>query len=180
MTAIRIQIALVAANPMLYDKFLTLSRFLDNNRFMPRQPDFPRKIDESTLSETVTRLLLLSNGKQPFTVFAVSGNDEEISRSAKLFKVVKRRVPSALVMCPKGYEYMRATTNIHNFATGCPPESRDIRMTVLLGNIDEFKGYDDQMFGRPTCLPLRSWDTDNLRALAARLCSVAVPSSIDC
>jgi len=147
---------------------------------MPRQPDFPQSVDDSTLWDTVTRMLLLSDGKQPFTVVAVSGNDEEVSGSAKLFKAVRRRTASALVMCPKGYEHMKATTDIPHFVLGHPPESHDIRMTVLVGNINEFKDYDNQMFGRPTCLPLKSWDTDNLRALAARLCSVAVPANITC
>jgi len=180
MTRMRNQIAFVAADPALYDKFLSLSRYLDSQRFMPRQPDFPQSIDDSTLWDTVTGMLLLSDGRRPLTVVAVSGNDVEVGRSAKLFKAVRRRTPSALVMCPKGYEHMKATTDIPHFATGHPPETYDIRMTILVGDINGFKDYDNQMFGRPTCLPLKSWDPDNLKALAARLCSVAGADHITC
>ena len=178
--ALRTQIAIICGSPTFRQDLNKLSRWLTNDRFMSRMPDFPSEVDGSSIFDTVTRLLLMANGRAPFALVAVTGNEKQIADSAKLFLAVRKRTVSSLIMCPKGYEHLKVVADIPCLVTGYPPQTYDVRMTILLGEMREFPDYDNSMFGKATCLPLRSWDAENMRLLAQRLHEAARSRSFAC
>ncbi len=169
MTKSRTQIALVAADVKIRERLAALGRLIENDSYTTRVPDFPAQLDDSTMFETVTRTLLLAGGKLPHAIVAVTGDDKQIADSAKLFMSIRKRVATVLVLCPKGYEYMKRTVDLPNFATGCPPHSHSIKMAILIGAPRHYPEYNMDMFGRPIYLAMEMWNDETMEALAGTI-----------
>jgi len=171
----RFQIALIAANHDTWRDFVKFADALNNETHLARVRDFPNNVDASTAPATATKLL--ADNKIPFAVVAITGNDREIEQSQVVFTAIRKKAPSTLVMCPRGYGYMSRVTDIPSYALSSPPHAYGIRMSILLGEPGEFAGYDEGMFGKALHFARSpsGWGNIDLTELAAEVRSVAYP-----
>ena len=153
---------------------MVLSQAMENDQHFPRVRDVPDGVDVSTSTAVAQRIL--ANGKILFAAVFITGNDVEMERCRLVHFALRKKVPTALIMCPRGYGYMVAR-NEPDYAVGVPAQSCDTRLSVLLGSIADFHQYNDRMFGKPCyfCPPTADWNASALQDVADTLRSVAHP-----